>query len=120
MRLASVKYITLLLLLITSCVALAQYDTVTIRGNVIDSYTRKPLSGISIINPKSNEPHVTDNRGAFYFNIQKNDTLFLFYPGYKTAKFSVADSGDDLKRSCDLVGPWVRLFDGTMVGRPEC
>jgi hypothetical protein len=101
MRLASVKYITLLLLLITSCVALAQYDTVTIRGNVIDSYTRKPLSGISIINPKSNEPHVTDNRGAFYFNIQKNDTLFLFYPGYKTAKFSVADSA--LKKEYTLM-----------------
>lgn len=70
----------------------AQADTVIIRGNVIDSYTRKPVSGVSIINPKSNEPHVTDGRGAFYFPIIKTDTLFLFYPGYRTTKFSVSDS----------------------------
>lgn len=92
MRLISLKILISTCFFLSSLLIFSQTDTVTIRGNVIDSYTRQPVSGVSIIDPKSNYPRVTDNRGAFYFTILKTDTLFLFYPGYKTAKFSVSDS----------------------------
>ena len=70
----------------------AQNDTVVIKGNIVDYYTHKPISGVSIINPISSRFGTTDSKGAFYERINKRDTLFLFYPGYRTTKFSVSDS----------------------------
>lgn len=70
----------------------AQTDTVKLQGVVFDIFTRKPLGGVSIINPKSGINTMTDLAGKFIsINLQR-DTLFLFSPGYRTAKFSVADS----------------------------
>jgi len=77
------------------CVTLpvfAQNDTVRIRGSIADGYTYRALSGVSIINPKSSISVATDSKGFFETTIHRSDTLFLFLPGYRTTKFSVADS----------------------------
>jgi hypothetical protein len=73
-------------------VAFAQSDTVNISGVVFDSYTNRELSGVSVINSKSSVTIPTDSKGSFTMNIRKQDELFLFYPGYRTRKFSVRDS----------------------------
>ncbi len=72
----------------------AQLVSATLNIKVYDSYTNKPLAGVSIIDPKSSITRGTNGRGEVSFITAKSDTLFLFYPGYRTAKFSVADSAD--------------------------
>ncbi len=70
----------------------AQTDTVRIKGSIADSYTKRAVSGVSIINPKSSASVATDSKGYFEATINRTDTLFLFLPGYRTTKFSVTDS----------------------------
>ncbi len=83
---------TALLLLILSHTAMGQTDTVRLRGSVYDDFTKRAISGISIVNPKSSITVATDSKGFFETVINRTDTLFLFMPGYRTARFSVADS----------------------------
>ena len=80
------------LFLLFSISSIAQTDTVRIRGSIADSYTRRAVPGVSIINPKSSLTVATDSKGFFETTIHRSDTLFLFLPGYHTTKFSVADS----------------------------
>lgn len=70
----------------------SQTDTVNIKLNVTDGYTKKALSGVSIINPKSGVTIATNYKGFAEEVIHRTDTLFLFFPGYRTIAFSVADS----------------------------
>ncbi len=79
-------------ILLTGLVLHAQTDTVTIHLTVYDSYSMRPLSGVSVINPKLNYSLVSSKGGTITERILKRDTLFLFFPGYRTAKFSVSDS----------------------------
>lgn len=80
------------LFLLFSLSSIAQTDTVRIRGSIADSYTRRAVPGVSIVNPKSSSTIATDSKGFFETTIHRSDTLFLFLPGYHTTKFSVADS----------------------------
>ena len=84
--------ISIFFLLLITVNAFSQNDTVRIKGSIADSYTRRAVSGISIINPKSSLTVATDSKGYFETTIHRSDTLFLFLPGYRTTKFSVADS----------------------------
>lgn len=86
------KFIFLVPLLFPVVVVLSQSDTVKIKATVFDSYTNRTLSGVSIINSKSSVTIPTDNKGFFETIVKKQDELFLFYPGYRTTKFSVKDS----------------------------
>ncbi|MCW3125025.1 MAG: hypothetical protein JWO03_683 [Bacteroidetes bacterium] len=63
-----------------------------INGTVMDMYDNVPVSGVSVINPKSGQSFVTDGKGKFSITCGKNDTLFLFLSGYQTTRFSMADS----------------------------
>jgi hypothetical protein len=72
--------------------AFSQVDTVRIKGNVFDSYTNRPLAGVSIINSKTSLTIPTDHEGYFETTVNRQDELFLFFPGYHTAKFSIKDS----------------------------
>jgi hypothetical protein len=92
----SVRMLAISLILFLGAPVYASTDTVTIKITVIDSYNKQFLGGVSIINPTSSLTLSTDNRGNCTFTALKTDTLFLFYPGYKVAKFSAADSA--LKR----------------------
>lgn len=83
------------LALVLSLIALRvfpQGDSVIIRLTVRDSYFMRPLSGVNIIDPKSSTTVTTDSNGFYQGRIKKSDFFFLFYPGYQTARFTVADS----------------------------
>jgi len=84
--------VSFFLFLLSTCQAFSQTDTVRIKGSIADSYTKRAVPGISIINPKSSLTIATDSKGFFETIIHRTDTLFLFLPGYHTTKFSVADS----------------------------
>jgi hypothetical protein len=74
----------------------AQTDTVLLKLYVYDGNTQRGVSGVSIINPHGSVMQATDARGLANLHIHKSDTLFLFYPGYRTTKFMISDS---VKRS---------------------
>lgn len=75
-----------------SVAVFAQADTVHIKGSIADSYSKLAIHGVSIINPKLSITTATDNNGFFETTISRNDTLLLFYPGYRTTRFTVSDS----------------------------
>ncbi len=63
-----------------------------IKATVFDSYTNRTLSGVSVINSRLSSTIPTDGKGTFEVKISSRDELFLFYPGYRTVKFTVKDS----------------------------
>lgn len=65
---------------------------VIISGKVLDAYNQRPVSGASVISSKLNVSYLTDEYGMFSIVTEKSDTLFLFFPSYRTARFSAADS----------------------------
>ena len=91
----STKYFIAVLLFLAFAAASAQVNpTIKISGKVIDLYTRDGVGGVSIIIPKLSQSYVTDASGNFTITCNKKDTLFLFLYGYKTLRFSMADSAD--------------------------
>lgn len=90
MRLA--RGLAFLVLLLVAGHAMAQTDTVRIKASVHDSYTKRAIPGVSVVNPKASSTVATNGEGYFEIVVNRRDTLFLFLPGYRTAKFSVADS----------------------------
>jgi hypothetical protein len=70
----------------------AQFDVVRLNVTVIDSFTAKPLTGVSVLDPKLGTNVGTDSKGFAAQTIGKKDTLYLFFPGYKAKMFSVTDS----------------------------
>lgn len=72
-------------------IASAQTDSVLLKLTVLDSYSKRPLSAVSIINPRTGSSSTTNN-GMYEEKIDKKDVLFIFSPGYQTVKFSLADS----------------------------
>jgi hypothetical protein len=90
-----IKYFIAAFLFLGFGVAGAQNNpTIKISGKVIDLYYHDGVSGVSIIIPKLAQSYVTDASGNFTITCNKKDTLFLFLYGYKTLRFSMADSTD--------------------------
>ncbi|HWB61866.1 MAG TPA: hypothetical protein VG603_00035 [Chitinophagales bacterium] len=98
MRLIRVAFLSVLTAF--SLCVFSQSDTVKIKVLIIDGISKRPLMGVSVINPKSGITQATDGQGELLETIDKRDTLFLFYPGYKARQFSVADSA--LKKQYSL------------------
>jgi hypothetical protein len=90
MRLA--RGLAFLVLLLVAGHAIAQSDTIRVRASIHDYYTKRAIPGVSIVNPKSSATVSTNHEGYFETVIKRTDTLFLFMPGYRTAKFAVPDS----------------------------
>jgi hypothetical protein len=95
-RIISMKFLKLLfpfcIALLLCLNAFSQTALVKISGKVIDNLDKRPISGVSVIHPKSNISYMTDGYGRFTLTCEKTDTLFLFLPGYQTTRFSMIDS----------------------------
>lgn len=83
--------IFLLFTLLSFC-SFAQSNSVLIKLSIFDGYTRRALAGVNVIDPKISETFATDGTGYAEHRIYQRDTLFIFFPGYKTIQISVADS----------------------------
>lgn len=81
-----------MLLLFGGMAPSAMAQSITLSGKVIDGYTQRPVSGVSVIVAEQNVSYMTDGQGRFSLACDKQDTLFLFFPGYKTIRFTVSDS----------------------------
>ena len=82
----------LLLLSLSFLSSFSQSTKVKIKLSVFDGYSRRALAGVNVIDPKISETFATDGSGYAEHQIYQRDTLFVFFPGYKTIQISVADS----------------------------
>ena len=79
-------------LLLTGFASFSQSNPVKVKISVLDNVSKRPLAGVNIIDPKITSTFATDGNGFVEYNINWKDTLFVFFPGYKTIQISVADS----------------------------
>jgi len=82
----------LFLFLFLNLIAIAQTDTVKLKLTVTDSYTKRSLAGVSVIHSKTSTTLATNDKGMLEETLSEGDLLFLFFPGYKTMRFSIPDS----------------------------
>ena len=78
-------------LLILSVIALGQ-EVITVSGKVLDASNKRPLGFASIYINTSNISNVSNMDGVFSIKIppsNRNDTLFISYLGYKSAKIAI-------------------------------
>lgn len=93
MRFTTLSFLLSIVFFIGTNIAL-NAQSVTLTGKVLDGNIKRPVSGVSVIVANQNVSYMTDGQGRFSLSCQKTDTLFLFLPGYKTTRFSVADSAN--------------------------
>ena len=91
-RMRFIRPAILLLLSFSFLSSFSQSTKVKIKLSVFDGYSRRALAGVNIIDPKISETFATDGSGYTEHQIYQRDTLFVFFPGYKTIQVSVADS----------------------------
>ena len=62
--------------------AVAQSDTLTLTGTVLDSLTHLPLSTVTVVNQTANTITNTDESGKFMIHCSAGDSLFFTLLGY--------------------------------------
>ncbi len=72
----------------------------SLKGQVIDSETQKPLSASHILNLNSVEGTITDDKGNFELVARANDTVMVSYLGYSSIKIKVTN---DLLKGNELL-----------------
>lgn len=97
---------TLLLFLLMMSFGLFAQETIdtlqtkTLKGQVIDSETQKPLSASHILNLNSVDGTITDDKGNFELIAKANDTVMVSYLGYSSIKIKVTN---DLLKGNELL-----------------
>jgi hypothetical protein len=111
----------LLIFTVAHALLFAQNDSVKITLAVTDSYTKRPMPYVSIINPKSSATVTTDGHGIWEQAIRRQDTLFLFYPGYKSGKFSLAGLAEqkEYKLNIEMTPLQVTLGHDVVIKAPK-
>lgn len=95
--------ILLCLFLLVSIAGYSQIDTLkmkTLKGQVIDSETKKPLSASHVLNLNDVSGTITDDKGYFKVRAQANDTVIVSYLGYSSIKIKVTN---DLLKGNELL-----------------
>jgi alpha-mannosidase len=100
-----IKYTLLFFCLLLSVGLFAQetkdsLQVKSLKGQVIDSETKKPLSASHILNLNSVEGTITDDKGNFQLVAQANDTVMVSYLGYSSIKIKVTN---DLLKGNELL-----------------
>ena len=70
----------------------SQSNPVRLKISVFDNYSKRALSGVNFIDPKISATFASDASGYAERTVNWHDTLFVFFPGYKTIQISVSDS----------------------------
>ncbi len=115
------RALALFVLLAAPGLLFSQSDSVKITLSIIDSYTKRPMPYVSIINPKSSATVTTDGKGIWEQNIRRQDTLFIFYPGYKSGRFSLAGLAEqkEYKLNIEMTPLQVTLGHDVVIKAPK-
>ena len=84
----SIRYVTLLVLLLTGTLASAQSERIDINGTVIDRHG-ETLIGASILEVGSTNGTITNIDGEFKLRVRSNATLEVSYIGYASQEIPV-------------------------------
>ena len=86
------RYFVVFLLALMTTSAWSQKDTlVNIKGTVVNSTTKLPLSNVNVINATRVTGTATTGSGTFAIATKLNDTLLFSYIGYETVKVKVTN-----------------------------
>ena len=88
------KYTFFLFLFFSFLSAISQNDTLQIKilkGQIIDSENKKPLSASHILNLNSVTGTITNDEGFFELTAKANDTVMVSYLGYSSIKIKVTN-----------------------------
>ena len=97
------KYSFLLFLFFSFLSAFSQNDSLQVRilkGQIIDSDNKKPLSASHILNLNSVTGTITNDQGFFELTAKANDTVMVSYLGYSSIKIKVTN---DLLKGNELL-----------------
>ena len=97
------RKLTLLFFFFLSIQVYAQKDSLVVKilkGQVIDSETKKPLSASHILNLNSVSGTITDDKGFFELTAKNNDTVMVSYLGHSSIKIKVTN---DLLKGNELL-----------------
>src|ERR1700754_1664186 len=93
----AIRQLTMLLILLLLCSAPLFFPQQTsLSGKIIDSATRVPVNGVTVILTPGNHADVTDGNGNFYFkNIGPARTITISAVGYKKRISAISDFPKD-------------------------
>ncbi len=97
------KKILILVLLVLPMVVFSQTTkTPKLKGIIIDSKSRKPLSAAHVLNLNTVVGTITNEKGRFGLTTQPNDTILVSFLGYSSIKLRVTNDllkGNDVEIS---------------------
>ncbi len=87
------KYFVVFLFILTSNFCFSQKDTLVtnLKGSVIHSQTKLPMSNVHVINASRVKGTVTSPSGTFEIEAKVNDTILFTYIGYENVKVKVTN-----------------------------
>ena len=106
------KIFTLLLLVLSSVIVLAQTQKVS--GSVMDSKTGEALIGVSVLEEGTTNGIITDLDGNFTFSVKQGAKLQLSYVGYQTLEVTAKNGNLGVIR---LEPEAIALEDVTITGQ---
>ena len=72
---------------------------ISLKGQIVNGFDKKPLSGAHVFNMNSIRGSVTNNDGTFSIPTKVNDTIFLSYIGFQSVKIKITN---DLMKGNEL------------------
>ena len=101
------KYITLILALFFAInFSLAQEESSTVKGIVVNAADGNPLENVNIVNINQVRGTATNSKGEFQITAKANDTLHLSYLGFKSIRVRVTND-------------WVKFQNATVIELTE-
>ncbi len=87
------KYFVVFLFILSSNFCISQKDTLVtnLKGSVIHSQTKLPMSNVHVINASRVKGTVTSPSGTFEIEASVNDTILFTYIGYENVKVKVTN-----------------------------
>ncbi|MDC9721314.1 MAG: carboxypeptidase-like regulatory domain-containing protein [Urechidicola sp.] len=83
----------------TDSVQIDPTRTISLKGQIVNGFDKKPLAGAHIFNMNSVRGSVTNNDGTFSIPTKVNDTIFLSYIGFQSVKIKITN---DLMKGNEL------------------
>ena len=87
------RYFVVFLFILSSNFCISQKDTLVtnLKGSVIHSQTKLPMSNVHVINASRVKGTVTSPSGTFEIEASVNDTILFTYIGYENVKVKVTN-----------------------------
>lgn len=93
----------------------AQQLEQTMRGRIVDLYTKKPVESAHVVNMNTLKGANTDDNGFFYIQAALGDSLYISCVGYKNQTIYVSDNMLNRQYTSFYITPAVYELDEVVV-----